>query len=36
MEQYILFIMWPFNMYFAQMYILSEMSYGKLCPDLGT
>lgn len=28
--------MWPFNMYFAQIYILAEMSYGKTSPDLGT
>lgn len=30
------FIAWPCNMYFAQIYILAEMSYGKTCPDLGT
>lgn len=28
--------MWPINMYFAQIYILAEMSYGKTSPDLGT
>lgn len=36
MGQDILFITWPCNIYFAQIYILAEMSYEKICPDLGT
>lgn len=36
MGQHILFIMWPFNMYFAQICTLTKMSYGKTCPDLVT